>query len=92
MNYPLYILIALQLLDLISTVLSLRNPNNFEQNIILNPLFKLFGPLPVLIVFKAAMIGFLLYEEALIPQEILWLISAGYAYVVAKNFSIMKSS
>ena len=90
MNYPLYILFALQTLDLITTVIALRKPSLVESNPLLNPLFKVFGVLPVMLVGKTAVAGYLFYVQAGIPVQLLWLMSAGYAYVVVNNIKLIK--
>ena len=83
---PLYLLFVLQALDIISTVIGLRNPLIVESNRLLNPLFNRFGALPVLLAVKAGFIAYLYVYQAQFNQEVLWITCAGYAYVVANNF------
>ena len=92
MNYPLNILLALQLADQVSTVIALRKPNLVESNPLLAPLFKLFGVLPVMLVAKAVLAGYLFYVQAWVPVQVLLLLSAGYAYVVYNNFKLIRSN
>ena len=92
MNYPLYILLSLQALDLVSTVIALRKPSLVESNPLLAPLFKLFGVLPTMLVAKAVLAAYLFYVQAGIPVQLLWLMSAGYAYVVYNNFKLIRSN
>jgi len=92
MNYPLYILIALQALDMISTVIALRNPNLVESNVMMNPLFKIFGVLPVMLVLKAGFAAFLFWQQAGIIQVVLYTLCVGYAYVVYNNFKLIRES
>ena len=92
MNYPLYLLLFLQALDLVSTVIALRKPSLVESNPLLAPLFKLFGVLPVMLVGKAAVAGYLFYVQVGIPAQLLWIMSAGYAYVVYNNFKLIRSN
>ena len=89
MSYAIYILIALQALDLISTVIALRNPNLVESNVILNPLFKIFGALGTLVVIKVSFAMFLWYYQADINQVVLVLMCVGYAYVVYNNLRLI---
>ena len=89
---PLYVLFALQALDLISTVIALRNPNLVESNVLLKPLFDRFGVLPVLILLKGALIAYLWWVQAGVDPRLLWLMSAGYAYVVFNNFKLIKGA
>lgn len=88
----LYVLLALQALDLITTYIALKNPNLVESNPLLNPLFKLFGVLPVMLVLKAVLAAFLFWQQAGIPVQFLWLLSAGYAYVVVNNIKLIRSN
>ena len=92
MNYPLYLLFALQFLDALSTIIALRKPSLTESNPLLAPLFKLFGVLPVMLVAKAVLAAYLFYVQAGIPVQLLWLMSAGYAYVVYNNFKLIRSN
>jgi len=86
----IYVLLALQALDLISTVIALRNPNVSEANPFLAPLFKQFGALPTLLVLKSAFAVFLYFQHALIPDQLIWIACAGYAWVVVNNFKNAK--
>ena len=92
MNHPLYLLFALQALDLITTVIALRKPSLVESNPLLAPLFKLFGVLPVMLVAKAVLAGYLFYVQAWVPVQVLLMLSAGYAYVVYNNFKLIRSN
>ena len=89
---PIYILLALQALDVISTVLALRQPNVSEANPFLAPLFKQFGVLPTLIVLKGALAAYVWYAQASIPVELIYIACAGYAYVVVNNFKNAKGA
>ena len=88
-HHSLLLLIAFQVLDLISTALALRNPNLVEANGLLKPLFDKFGVLPTLAVVKSALIGFLVWAHADIYPPVIWLLCAGYAYVVFSNFKLI---
>lgn len=88
----LYVLLALQALDLITTYIALKNPNLVESNPLLNPLFKIFGVLPVMLALKASFAAFLFWQQAGIPVQFLWLLSAGYAYVVVNNIKLIRSN
>ena len=92
MNYPLYLLFALQALDALSTIIALRKPSLIESNPLLTPLFKLIGVLPVMLVAKAVLAGYLFYVQAWVPVQVLLLLSAGYAYVVYNNFKLIRSN
>ena len=88
----LYVLFALQALDLITTYIALKNPNLVESNPLLNPLFKLFGVLPAMLALKASFAAFLFWQQAGIPVQLLWLLSAGYGYVVVNNIKLIRSN
>ena len=92
MNYPLYLLFLLQFLDALSTIIALRKPSLVESNPLLAPLFKLFGVLPTMLVGKVLLAAYLFYVQAGIPVQLLWLMSAGYAYVVYNNFKLIRSN
>ena len=91
-NLAIYVLLALQALDLISTVWALKNTHLVESNPLLAPLFKVFGPLPVLLVAKGALAAYLFYAQSGIDQTILWLMCAGYVYVVSNNFKLIRTT
>jgi len=74
----LYLLIGLQVLDLLTTVIALRNPKLTEGNGLLKPLFERFGVLPTLIVVKLAFVG------------LLWW-AAGYCWIVFNNVKLIRS-
>ena len=85
---PFCVLLALQALDIVSTFLALRQPGVYEANPILAPLFKQFGALPVMIAAKLAFATYVWYAHASINKDIVWLMCAGYAYVVINNFKL----
>ena len=81
----LYILIALQILDVITTVVALRNPKLQEGNSILKPLFDKFGALQTLVVLKLTFIGWLYVFAQQVHQDVLYILIAAYIYIVANN-------
>jgi hypothetical protein len=87
----LYALIVLQALDLLTTVVALRNPGLTEGNGLLKPLFERFGVLPALIVIKLAFVGLLWWAAPQVPVELLYLIAAGYVWVVYSNVKLIRS-
>ena len=88
----LYVLIALQVLDLLSTVIALRNPKLREANGILKPLMDRIGVLPALLLAKGALIGLLWYWQDQIYVEEIYLLIAGYAWVVFNNIKLIRNS
>lgn len=88
----IYLLIALQVLDLLTTVIALRNPKLTEGNGILKPLIDKLGVLPALIVIKGAFIGLIFWAAPQVPVELLYLIAAGYVWVVYSNIKLIRSN
>jgi len=88
---PFYLLIALQVLDLITTVIALRNPRLTEANGLLKPLMDKFGVLLTLITVKGAFIGLIFWAAPLVKVELLYLLCAGYAWVVYSNIKLIRS-
>ena len=86
----LYALIVLQALDLLTTVVALRNPGLTEGNGLLKPLFERFGVLPALIVVKLAFVGLLWWAAPQVPVEILYVLTAFYCWVVYNNIKLIK--
>ena len=81
----IYILIALQVLDAITTVVALRNPKLTESNPILKPLFDKFGALQTLVVAKLGFIGLLYWFAQQVHQDVLYILIVAYVYIVANN-------
>jgi len=88
----LYILITLQVLDLLTTVVALRNPKLTEGNSILKPLMDKFGVLPTLLVIKGAFIGLLFWAAPLVPVEVLYIGCAFYCWVVWNNLKLIRNN
>jgi len=88
----LYILITLQVLDLLTTVVALRNPKLTEGNSILKPLMDKFGVLPTLVVIKGAFIGLLFWAAPLVPIEVLYIGCAFYCWVVFNNIKLIRNT
>ena len=89
---PLYLLITLQVLDLLTTVVALRNPKLTESNSILKPLMDKFGVLPTLVVIKGVFIGLLFWAAPLVPVEVLYLLCAFYCWVVFNNIKLIRNT
>jgi len=70
---------------------ALRNPGLTEGNGLLKPLFERFGVLPALIVIKLAFVGLLWWAAPQVPVELLYLIAAGYVWVVYSNVKLIRS-
>jgi len=88
----LYLLIALQVLDLLTTVIALRNPKLTEGNGILKPLFDKYGTFEVLTAVKTIFILLLWWAAPLVPVEVLYVLCAGYCWVVFNNIKLIRNT
>lgn len=90
----IYLLLALQLADIVTTVLALRVPGTREVNPILNLLFEKFGVLPVMLTVKALYAGLILFAVpymSVYSTIIIIALCALYTYVVYNNYRIYKN-
>ena len=85
---PIYFLLALQVADLLSTVVALRNPRLKEANGPLNKLMSAIGVLPALLLAKSAAMSVIWYYQADIGQGLIALCVL-YAVVVANNVRLI---
>jgi ABC-type branched-subunit amino acid transport system permease subunit len=91
----LYLLIALQVLDLITTVIALRNPKLTEGNKRLKPLIDRFGVLPALLLIKGTYAALLFWAVPLIPAHLMFLVYAviaGYCWIVWNNVKLIREN
>lgn len=86
---PLYILIALQVADIVTTIIALRGPAH-EANPILKKMMDLIGVVPALLLIKGAFITFLWQYQALLPVELLWALCAFYVWIVLGNVQTIR--
>ncbi len=86
----LYLLIGLQVLDLLTTVIALRNPKLTEGNWLLKPLMDKVGVLPALLLLKGMFIALLLWAAPLVPIEILYVLTVFYCWVVYNNIKLIR--
>ena len=84
-----YVLIALQVLDLLSTVIALRNPRLSEANGPLAGLMKSIGTLPALMCIKTLAMVLIWHHREDIGG---WLIALCVLYVavIANNIRLIK--
>jgi len=88
----LYLLSALQVFDLLTTVVALRNSKLTEGNNLLKPLMDKFGVLPILLVVKSAFIGLLLWAASFVPVVVLYLLCGFYTWVVWNNLKLIRNT
>jgi hypothetical protein len=84
-----YALLALQILDLVSTVIALRNPSLKEANGPLAGLMKSIGTLPALMCIKTLAMVLIWHHRADMGN---WLIALCvlYAVVIVNNIRLIK--
>ena len=85
-----YLLAMLQVLDVISTVVALRNPKLHEANGVLKALMVKIGVLPTLLLVKGLFIGLLILYWHQVPVEVLYGLTALYCWVVYNNFKLIR--
>ncbi len=86
----IYVLIALQVLDAVTTIIALRKGAT-ESNKLLNKIFAKIGVLPGLLITKLAVACFLLYFREIFQNPITLVIPlVAYTWVVFNNFKVIK--
>lgn len=87
-------LIILQVLDLLTTVIALRNPRLTEGSKakVIQWLMAHMGVLPALLVIKGAFIGLIFWAAPQVPVELLYVIAAGYCWVVWNNIKLIREN
>ena len=88
----LYALLILQVLDMCSTVVALRNPLLAEGNPLLKPLFDRFGALPTMVVVKVGFMATVWAAQDYIHPIGLWVLLAFYSWVVYNNIKLIVST
>lgn len=86
---PLYLLIALQVADIVTTIIALNGPAH-ESNPILKKLMDKIGIVPALVLVKGGFIAFLLYFQTMLPQAVIWLLCAFYTYIIYHNVQTIR--
>lgn len=91
-----YFLIALQVSDLATTLVALRNPKLAESNKLLVRLFNVFGVAPTLLGIKTAFIAWLWWAAPIVEAggygAVLWLLCAFYAWVTWNNLRMIRAA
>lgn len=85
----LYLLILLQLADMVTTHYALKSGIGTEANPVLRKLFDKFGHEPVLLITKAAFIAFLWHFQDLITPLAYGVLLGIYVWVVANNVRVL---
>jgi hypothetical protein len=90
-----YLLLILQVIDLLTTVIALRNPKLTEHNGILKLLIDRFGVLPALLGVKGTYAAALWWAVPLIPAHLMFLVyvvMAGYCWIVWNNIKLIREN
>jgi hypothetical protein len=86
----IYTLIALQVLDIISTYLCLKNEKGTEANTWIAKLMEKVGVLQALILTKAVFIAMLLIWGHLVHEYAMVFLIFFYVYICINNFAILR--
>lgn len=86
-----YLLITLQVLDLLTTVVALRKPGLKEGNPYLRWLMDRIGVVPALLVVKGCLIVFLFWAVPLMHIGVVVALCVLYVVVVANNLRLLLS-
>ena len=86
-----YVLIALQIIDLVSTVLALNKPGLVEGNRWLKAVMDKVGVLPTLLIAKGGFIAWIAYFRAEIPDGIFAVLILGYLWVCWNNLKLLRA-
>ena len=86
---PFYLLILLQLADVITTIIALERPAH-EANPLLKKIMDAIGIIPALVLVKGGFVAFLWYYQALLPIALIVGLCAFYVYIVYHNIETIK--
>lgn len=88
---PLYLLILLQVADIITTIIALNGPAH-EANPLLKKLMDAIGVVPALMLIKVIMLSFIGYYQAMLPVEVLWALCVFYVLIVVNNLNTIRKT
>lgn len=81
---PFYLLIVLQVADVITTIIALDGPAH-EANPLLSWLMDRLGVVPTLVMVKGTAISFFWYYQDQLPVALMWGLCAFYLWIVYGN-------
>lgn len=84
------VLVALQIVDAVSTLLALNKPGLVEGNRLLKAVMDKIGVLPTLVIVKGAFIAWIAYFKDQIPEGIYVVLILGYIWVCWNNLKLLK--
>lgn len=85
----LILVILLQVADIVTTYLCLRDKKGTEANRLLAPLFDRFGVFPTLLIVKLIYIGWVIYFAPQTHVNLLALIAFFYCWVIFNNVRVL---
>ncbi len=88
-EYLIYAVLALQVLDVASTLWAFRNGAT-EANPVMRKLIETLGTVPGLLLPKVVFAAAVWYFRPLFAEWALWLVCVGYVAVVANNVRIAR--
>jgi len=89
MHYLLYLTIALQVADILTTIYAIQLGKGVEGNGILAPFFNTVGLVPGLLISKGVFVVLLLWAAPLVPLEVLGLVTGFYVWVIYNNIKVL---
>ena len=87
----IYIFIALQVLDAVSTVIALDGGGH-EVNPILKKIMDKIGVIPALVLVKGAAFAFFWYYQELLPDPLVLLLCLGYVWILYNNIQVIREN
>lgn len=84
----LYILLALQALDLVTTYLALKDGRNREANPIIAGTIRKLGLVPGLLLAKFFAVGITIWASQVLSPLVLFAFIGFYVYVILRNLRI----
>lgn len=85
-----YILVGLQIIDLVTTVIAVRKPGLVEGNKFVKFFMDRIGALPFQLILKGSFIGWLAYFRNDIPDGIFAVLIIGYIWVCWNNLKLLR--
>lgn len=85
-----YVLVALQIIDLVTTVIAVQRPGLVEGNRFVKFFMDKIGVLPTALIVKGAFIGWIAYFQAEIPDGIFAVLILGYLWVCWNNLKLLR--
>lgn len=85
-----YLLIALQVLDALTTIYALERPGAAEQNGLAAKVFKTIGLVPGALLIKVAVVALIWHFHTDVDDRILMVLCAVSAVIVGNNLNVIR--